>query len=190
MNMDAFGGGQIGSKIWLAEELEKLVSPTKKHNIWILGGWYGLLPFILKTRDRIKTGDICSFDIDQRANQISERVNDLWLWKDENYQAIPENVNHLKYRDYKAYNSGKPHVVINTSTEHMVENDWFLHIPRGTRVVLQSCNLKIQEHVNTCESVEEFKEKYPLQVLEFWGEHYFEYDSPHDYSRFMMIGIK
>ena len=46
INSEAFSSGQISSKLWLCEQLENIPF-DKPQIIWIYGGWYGILSFLL-----------------------------------------------------------------------------------------------------------------------------------------------
>ena len=61
VNKDAFSSGQIGSKLWLCEELEKLFDTID--SIWIYGGWYAVTAFLLNSRNNIKIEYIRSYDV-------------------------------------------------------------------------------------------------------------------------------
>ena len=62
VNKDAFSSGQVGSKIWLCEELEKLFDNID--SVWIYGGWYGITAFLLRSRGQLDIGTIRSYDVD------------------------------------------------------------------------------------------------------------------------------
>ena len=47
IDIDSFSSGQIGSKLWLCQEAEKLFETVNQ--VWIYGGWYGLTAFLLKS---------------------------------------------------------------------------------------------------------------------------------------------
>ena len=59
---DAFTHGQIRSKLWLCRELEKL--NCSSNLTWIYGGWYGLVAFLLLSREKFNVKRIHSYDVD------------------------------------------------------------------------------------------------------------------------------
>ena len=93
IEFDAWSSGQIGSKIWLCEELEHLLMPDQPLTIWILGGWYGILSFLLLSRGTLPIEQIRSFDIDETCEAIADNINKLWLIDNWKFKAITENIN-------------------------------------------------------------------------------------------------
>jgi hypothetical protein len=182
LTVDAFSAGQIESKIWAAEELERVAAHTFNLRISILGGWYGLLHFILKSRGK-QTIDWCrSYDLDPMACSVANVINNTWEMQDWKFRAIPKDANTLVYND-------GTNCVINTSTEHFDSQEWFNNIIKGTLCVLQGNNLIIEDHVNRPESLEHFKSMFPLQTILFEGEKYFDFEKD-SYTRYMIIGHK
>ena len=55
-NKDAFSSGQVGSKIWLCEELEK--TGWKSKLTYIYGGWHGITAFLLLSRGKFQVDKI------------------------------------------------------------------------------------------------------------------------------------
>ena len=56
LDKDAFSSGQVLSKLWLAEEVEKVVinnSLPQPLSILCFGGWYGVINFILRSSSNI-----------------------------------------------------------------------------------------------------------------------------------------
>ena len=182
LEVDAFSAGQVESKIWAAEELERVASHTLNLRISILGGWYGLLHFILKSRGK-QTIEWCrSYDLDPMACSVANVVNNTWESRDWKFRAIPKDANTLTYND-------GTNCIINTSTEHFDSQEWFNNINNGMLCVLQGNNLIIEDHVNRPESLEHFKSMFPLQTVLFEGEKYFDFKE-NSYTRYMIIGCK
>lgn len=178
LQTDAFSAGQVESKIWAAEELERIAAHIHILRISILGGWYGLLHFILKARGR-QTIEWCrSYDLDASACSGANMVNNTWESQDWKFRAIPKDANTLTYDD-------GTNCIINTSTEHFDSRDWFNNIHEGMLCVLQGNDLDIEDHVNRPKNLEHFKEMYPLSVILFEGEKKFD-----NYTRYMIIGHK
>lgn len=185
VNIDAWSSGQIGSKLWLCRELERLnpVNPV----IWILGGWYGLLAFLLLSRERVNIKHIRSFDLDRDVERPANFVNENWVWREWQFKAFTFDANNLTYHDNEFGPS--PDIIINTSTEHFTSFDWFKNIPHGKMVVLQSTDMIHDDHLFAVRSMEEFRELFPLSQCLYQGELEFCYPESR-FKRFMLIGIK
>lgn len=179
-NPEAFSAGQISSKLWAAEELELCLDEIGKYplNIYMLGGWYATLYFILKIRNNLEITECRSFDLDPEVCINANTLNARWESDAWQFKSFPKDVNTIEY-------PSTVNCVINTSSEHMDSNDWFDNIPAGTLVLIQSNDLEIDEHVNTVQSIRELKAKYPLTKYYFAGSMNLEH-----YTRFMIIGLK
>jgi hypothetical protein len=180
LNPEAFSAGQLKSKIWAARELENCINTNNVGalNVYLLGGWYATLFFILKIRDNIEINTCRSFDLDPEACIVANTINNLWEQKDWQFKSFPKDVNEIDY-------PSEVNCVINTSAEHMESHDWFENIPAGTICLIQSNNLEIPEHVNTVKTIEGLKTMYPLSELFFEGA-----KTISSYKRFMIIGKK
>jgi hypothetical protein len=181
LETDAFSRGQITSKIWAAEELEKVVKANNLTplSIYLLGGWYALLFFILKSRNNIEIGRCRSFDLNPSACTAANFINETWIADDWLFRSQPQDINALAYDDAIC------NCVINTSTEHMDRNIWWENIPAGMLCLLQSNDLAIDDHINKVDSLEEFKLKYTFSKILFEGETLVD-----GYHRYMLIGFK
>jgi len=179
LNFDSFSSGQIGSKIWLCEELEKL--KWKSHKTFIYGGWYGITAFLLLSRGKFKVDKISSYDIDPSCEKIADLVNEYWVWQEWKFKAFTKDCNVLE----------KPtaDLIINTSTEHFESKQWFYNILEGTKVCIQGNNMTHDDHVVHSETLDDFVEEYPLTKVSYSGQLNFEYPT-WSFSRFMLIGIK
>lgn len=179
IDVDSFSNGQIDSKLWLCEELEKLNWSSSR--TWIYGGWYSITAFLLLSRGKFNVKNIESFDIDPSCKPIADMINNNWVIKQCKFKShtadcsviIPDRVD----------------LIINTSTEHFDSLDWFNNIPDGTRVVLQGNNMAHDDHVVHSDSLDSFKNLYPLRDYSFAGSKEFVYPS-WGFSRFMIIGTK
>lgn len=179
INKDAFSSGQIGSKIWLCEQLEKL--GWKSNLTHIYGGWHGVLGFLLLSRNKFDVKRIESYDIDPSCEPIADMLNEYWVWQNWKFKAHTADCNLVK--------SNLADLVINTSTEHFDSLLWFNYIPTGTRVILQGNNMPHEDHVIHTNSLEEFKKAYPLSEYAFEGSMDFVYPD-WKFTRFMLIGTK
>lgn len=178
IHRDSFASGQIGSKIWLCEELER--TGWSSQLTWIYGGWYATTAMLLRSRGRFRADRIESFDIDPACEEIADRINDTWTWRNQ-FKAYTKDCNQI--RDIQA------DLIINTATEHFESNEWWDNIPPGTRVVLQSNDMPHEDHVAQVRSVRQLINLYPLKKLDFYGALYFDYPE-NSFTRFMTIGVK
>ena len=178
---DAFSSGQISSKLWLCEELEKLYDRIDQ--IWIYGGWYGTTAFLLKARNNIKIDKIRSWDIDPSCERIADTINENWVWQEWAFKAYTKDCNEIQPA------LGCPDLIINTSTEHFNTSEWWDRIPKGMPVVLQGNNMPHEDHHVYSESLATFSKTYPLSTTLFAGQKDFKYET-WGFSRFMLIGKK
>jgi hypothetical protein len=190
---DAFSRGQIRSKIWLIEELQK-INP-KFDNILIYAGWMGQLVRFFD--QHIEFDKIRVIDQDPQACYISDKIINNHLitdWKVKSscmkIEDIEQFLNHCTVPLTNA--AGEtfptkfvPDLIVNTSAEHMDEQ-WFYNIKQNSIIAIQSNNLfDIEEHVNCVTSVEAMKKKFKLSEILYEGE----LELP-GYKRFMLIGRK
>ena len=195
---DAFSRGQVQSKIWLAQELEKIRTDHKK--VLILAGWYGQL---LQYFKELKFGKVRVVDMDRDACLISDDIFNLHFIEDYRVKAICADINNLvihkagyvlnvenfKNTDAKQFSETfMPDLIINTSAEHM-DQKWyddirFKEFENKPLVVIQSNNLfDVEEHVNCVHSVDHMKKKYPMEEILYEGELQLK-----GYKRVMLIG--
>jgi hypothetical protein len=181
---DAFSAGQIKSKIWAAQELEKVVAQLKVEplRITILGGWYALLHFILQLRNNVKIEYCRSYDIDASACVSANIINNAWEIDNWQFRSFPKDANLCTYDD-------STNLVINTSTEHFDSSMWFDKIPAGTLCLFQGNDLVIDDHVTRPNNLDHFRSLWPLTTELFAGSKFFEFDDA-PYTRYMIIGIK
>lgn len=186
LEMDAFAHGQVGSKLWLLEELEK-VSQTSNPVVWILGGWYGLLNLLIGARDRMRPTCVRSFDIDPEVASLAESVNKHWEIQAGKFRAHTADVNQLNFRSEEF--GPQAHIVVNTSCEHFEDHSWFKNIPAGVMVALQSTDMEHEQHKSKVQTLSEMKEKYADLDLLYSGEKVFVFPD-WSFKRFMLIGVK
>ena len=183
----ALSPSQIESKIWLCQELEKVMERTedkKPVNIWILAGWYNILGFLLFSRERISIKKMSHFDMDKSAVEISKAFCSFWLKKGV-YESSVKDCNSLKYDNHP------PNIIINTACEHLNSWDWFKKLPKGMMFALQANNILHPNHPNSFRTLSDFKEiviKNSLSQLLFEGAKSF--DSLSAFQQFMLIGVK
>ena len=186
-NKDAFSNGQIDSKLWLCEEIEKL--NWKSDLTRIFGGWYGLTAFLLLSRGKFQVRKIYSYDIDPSCEAIADIINENWVIKEWQFKAFTEDCNNPRLSQTTEYDSGILDLIINTSTEHFESMDWFNNIPKGTRIILQGNNMPHEDHHVYSKTLQDFVNKYTLTSIVFEGSLKFNYPE-WSFDRFMVIGIK
>jgi len=176
---DAFSSGQVGSKLWLCEELEKTGWTSKTTHIY--AGWYGITAFLLLSRGRFKVDHIRSYDIHPECETIANLINQNWEWQNWRFKAFTQDCNKVV--------DGDRDLVINTSTEHFHVMDWFDNIPKGTRIILQGNDMPHDDHFVHSETLDDFISHYPLSEYVYTGTKHFQYDT-WGFTRFMIIGVK
>jgi len=189
VHRDAWSSGQVSSKIWLCQQLERLAESEQlpAQVIWILGGWHGVLSFLLLSRERFPIAHIRSFDADPRQERTADLLNENWVWNGWRFKAQTADANQLDYHSADLWTSRQPDLVINTSSEHFDSREWFERIPLGTLVAIQSNDMAIEEHVNCVRSVEELRAKFEMSQVYYSGDLRFEYPDL-AFTRFMLIG--
>lgn len=174
---DMFSEGQLASKLWLANSLVELVSPSK---ILIVGSWYGTLAYILANFEFFDESrpEITLLDIDPRCKQL---LNGIGAFTEQQNKVTCITGDMYNF-DYSGYDT-----IINTSCEHILHLKlWLDLIPDGKIVVLQSNNLiECEQHVACVENEEEFAELACLTKLHLIGKL-----ECFAYNRFMLIGTK
>ena len=184
---DAFSSGQIASKLWLCREVENLLCGKKQaHTVWILGGWYGLLSFLLLSRERLNIKAICSYDKDPLCKKTADMINENWVWRQKIFKAKTMDCNDLIYTNTLLADSDSHHLIINTSVEHFHDRKWWDNIPSGKTVALQSCDMKIKDHINCVSSEEEFQQQFPSSKVHYSGKLPFDYPT-FSFTRYMLI---
>jgi hypothetical protein len=172
--LENFWKDQIRSKSWLVNELTNHTK-IKSPNIFIFGGWYGVLAQFLS--EQYKTANIVSVDIDPICKEYGTRL----ALSTDNILFLTMNMKYFTYGE-------TPDVVINTSTEHITQetfDTWLNNIPMGTLTVLQGNDFySCHDHIRCTNSLEEFNSINPLRKILYSNE------LPcYGYKRFMTIGI-
>lgn len=176
--MDAFWRGQILSKEWLIDELKKQKHHAKHlPSIDIHGGWVGVLASLLFQSD-LYISHIRSIDIDIDCEDIARTMNQLEAEAGK-FCAVTADMCSI---------SSDADIIINTSFEHISQNDydlWLLGMRHDSLIVLQSNNYQIPEHVRIANTLEEFKLQSNLENILYAGQ----LELPL-YTRYMIIGKK
>jgi len=177
VNKDAFSNGQIDSKLWLCDELERL--GWSSDLTYIYAGWYGITSFLLLSRGKFQVNRIRSLDIDPACEAVADMINENWVFKEWKFKAFTQDCNN--------YEGQYGDLVINTSTEHFDSMEWFSRLPQGTRVILQGNNMPHDDHVIHSNTLEDFINTYPLSSIAYKGEKEFVYPD-WSFTRYMIIG--
>lgn len=195
---DCFSRGQLESKLWLVNELEKCsIATGPLGTIFLCAGWYATLATMLFDAD-IDLLKIRNFDSDPTTSHIAEIFNKKWVTEDWRFKSCCQDIHEINFNDEHCYKVFKgngdsellydsPDTIINTSSEH-INNflQWYNNIPDGKIVVIQGNDyFEIEEHVNCSKDLKEFSNKSPMTTVLYEGE----LQLP-KYKRFMKIGIK
>ena len=188
IDKNAFSQSQIDSKLWVCDELDIINSlrndPLK---IAVLGGWHGVLPFLLFTSSDLPIKYIHSYDIDPRCKEIAEVINNNWspalVGEDFPYfKAFTADVN---FKDFSEYD-----IIINTSTEHFNYHNWLHTVRNDAIIVLQGCDLKTDDHTNVPNNMTDFIKTFNLDVILYAGTKTYNYRTTGEFNRYMIIGTK
>ena len=194
---DHFSRGQVMSKMWMLDELEKIVEDKMMGNVLMYGAWYNTFAYFLFERFHVEK--IFSLDVDPSCWEIADNFNAQQCYNEDwRFKAATVDVNTLKFDSDKKLRfpvqrpnmsdtavTFKPNIVINTSCEHM-SDEWFYNLPDGMPVCLQTNDyFENEQHTNCVHSVDEAKEKYKFSTYVYAGEL-----KTWKYKRFTIVGIK
>ena len=176
--LESFWDGQIKSKLWLIEALEKHKS-IRNAEFVIHGGWNGVLACMMFNSE-LGCKHITSIDIDPKCKEIASTMNKRYEMEGK-FESVTADMCEYEY-------TREPYFVINTSCEHITQeqyNTWLDKVPDGAQIVLQSNNyFELDEHVNCSKDLKEFEWKSKLNVSEKA-----ELELP-KYTRYMLVGRK
>ena len=179
--LDAVWRGQLDSKSWLVEQLVPHVIHSS--NVYIFGGWIGILASMMfQTGMPIKK--IRSIDLDPWCEGVADGVNKRYEMDGWRFKAITADMTTYQYQS-----DIEPHVVVNTSSEHITQaqyDQWYDLIPAGSLVVVQGNDFfACGEHVRCSKNLPEFEAMnhvdQPLYSAKF---------HTNEYTRFMSIWRK
>jgi hypothetical protein len=181
---DAFSHGQIKSKIWLSDYFNDCtknylsLSRFETYDLHWYGSWVGVGPFLLLLKSQIYFRSVNLYDLNSEDLQVSQKLLEYWQLEagvkvhtqtrdinNINYTAVHNSpgapVEQLPDSESFAYNPNlKNQIIINTSCEHLTETDWLRNLPDHAHVFLQSTDMKLPEHINCPENLEDFTRKY------------------------------
>lgn len=176
---------QLHSKWWIIEELNKCLNEILiPQNIYVFGGWIGILSSMLFQRSTFPINKIRSIDIDPWCESVADTVCKPYEIAEWRFKAITSDMADFQYQVDLV-----PHIVINTSTEHVsqeIYNQWFNQIPSNTVIVVQGNNyFACNEHIRCAKNLQEFNAMSNVSDPIFTGE----LKNP-QYTRFMSIWSK
>ena len=179
--INSVNDNQMASKEHLTEAIIPILNDIKnlKH-IAILGSWYGLLGVMLRQHldDNIYISNI---DSDLSTKEIGKS---LFEHKRNDF-IIDDAMNHMLNQD-----KGKYQLIINTSCEHMEQDDILLM--RYTKsddavICFQSNNyFTIDSHINCSNSLKEFVEGLNLSTILHASALHLKIEN---YERYTVIGL-
>jgi hypothetical protein len=176
--LESFWKGQVHSKVWLVEQLEKiLLQYHKEKTIAIYGGWNGVLSSIL-FNSKINIKHITSIDIDPVCEEIATTINRRQEIEGRFSAITSDMVYHYENVD----------IVINTSCEHITQEQyvkWLKNQPDDAVIVLQSNNyFDHEEHIRCSIDLNDFTKMSGIKPL------YRGIMETPKYERYMIIGKK
>lgn len=172
--LESFWKGQLRSKHWLIKELTPFID--KPVSLDIHGGWNGVLASML-FQSTIPVKTIRSIDIDPTCEETARTMNKIEEIAGK-FSAVTADMCVI---------ISDADVVINTSCEHITQNEydlWLSRLPHNSLIVLQSNDYEISEHVRICGGLAEFIKQSNIEVV-YSGE----FELPL-YTRYMIIGKK
>ena len=150
--LDSMWSGQLESKAWLVNQLSSILPLPS--NIYIFGGWTGILANMLLQDDRVYK--IRSIDIDPWCESVADNVNKIHEMNGWRFKAVTADMSTYQYQSDIV-----PDIVINTSTEHVTQeqyDSWYDNIPEGTIVVAQGNDyFDCDEHIRCAHNLPEFE---------------------------------
>lgn len=177
--LENFWESQLRSKAWLINTLKSL-DLTDDGDVYIFGGWYGILASLIK--DEFSYDNIYSVDVDEVCKYFSE-INNL----DNRINFITCDMKDYEYKDTKIG------LIINTSTEHVTQetfDSWMNNISYNVPIILQGNNFyDCDEHIRCADTLEDFKQINSLKKYIYTGE-LTCYGPNGPFTRFMSIGYK
>ena len=166
-------------KEWLVNKYGNICAEDeiKLGVVYVLCGWYGILPAMLFLEYENEIDKMRSFDIDPECMKIADQINKQYSSNDWRFKAVTQDINEINFEEHSwqcwsnkndrmSYPiTDKPDTIINTSCEH-TSKDWYDKVPKGKFVILQSNSSFGEEgHVNAMTSLDEMLYTYPIDKL-------------------------
>jgi hypothetical protein len=189
--LDSFSEGQYQSKMWAVENISMLIN-ERHDEIFIIGGWYGLLSYLLSEEG--VSIPIKNHDIDDMCKFLGQKIN----YDDNNKTEIYKNVSFETKNGLDSFytlkdptdpfNDPRRKIIICTACEHIDQEELhnaLLNKHEDILVCLQSNNYyEINSHINCKDTIDDFIESLPLNTILYSGENPWK----DEYTRFMVIG--
>lgn len=187
---DAFSDGQIRSKLWLANSLnlwsQKYINLASNFTLNWYGSWVGLGPFILLSTSLIKFNIINLIELDKTSLDSSLKILNHWT----NKQNLFLNFYHSDMSHFNPKPADQNQIFINTSCEHVLDDEWLNRIPKGCFILLQSTNMLHAEHINLSFDLVHFQNRI-LPYLTILEKEQIDFTyTEKSFSRFMIFGQK
>jgi len=174
--LESFWKGQIHSKQWLIETLEKFTNPSPS-SVAIYGGWNGVLASLL-FNSTINISRITSIDIDPECEEIANTMNKTYEMRGKFKAVTADMSNYTAMAD----------IAINTSCEHITQEQyqsWLDNQANDSIIVLQSNNyFELEEHIRCAVDLDDFVKM--SGIIPVWKG---VMELP-KYQRYMIIGQK
>ena len=168
--INSINKNQVKSKLWLVDKARPFIEMIPEPSICVAAGWYGHLAGMLRD---LTYGEIVSYDMDVSCEVLGKK-----LQKGKNITFETKAM-----QDFEPWNYN---INICTSCEHISQEDINLYIKKmkpGSLKILQSNNyVKIKEHINCRNNLDDFVKDYKSQRLLFKGKLELE-----EYERYMVI---
>jgi len=174
--LDSSTKSQLQSKLWLANELEKLNLHFKK--VALIGGWFAqyITPLLI---DNFNVNSVHNYDIDKDAQIISYKFNRRYKEQGK-YLADTKNVFIKSFKE-------NYDIIINTSCEHMyyMKKIKQLNPTLNSIYVLQSTDDdSYDDHINCVCNANELSEQADIKEIYYSGSKVLD----NGMTRFMVIG--
>ena len=186
---ESFYHGLVVSKLWLCEELEKILDNDNIVNpsVNVLGGWHNLMSFMMVIRKPKYYKVFNSYDKDLEANEIAYRICDAWRIEE------PKIYNHTANVSELDFSNSQNTIFINCSVDQFESSDWYKTIPIGSLVCMQTtdiCDENPPWEINQrTKNINELMERYPMTKILYQGIKNIKYPNL-EYNRLMLIGYK
>lgn len=155
--LESLWRGQLDSKQWLVQALNDTVTSTLPQNIYIMGGWTGILASLVFQGAQFPVNKIRSIDLDPWCVSIADSVCKPWEMDQWRFKAVCADM-----ADYEYQSDLPPQIVINTSTEHVtlaVYQQWLSRLPQGVLAVIQGNDYYSHpQHVRCARDLDDFCE--------------------------------
>lgn len=166
---DALSRNQVKSKLWLIDALQdQKIYPGKRritdpeHTTVIVGGWVGLLPFLMSMKG-MYLDTVINVDID---SSVHNAANELNLGNFTKFKNSKEDIRTLDFTKFKKL------LIIDTIVEHFEKHgEWVATLPSTADIVLQGNDMfHVPDHVNCHKTLEEFTNLCGLSDKNWYGE--------------------